>query len=85
MSSLVRGVALGPERSHRRSFDGRADTIQHIERLKAAADDVIQQHFNGNYDAKVAGKRQRKLKEIWRRLTSKYEDGDSKVDAKAHS
>ncbi len=49
-----RGV-LRPEGCESRGFEGRAYAFQNVEGLKAAADDVIEQHFNCNYDAKVAG------------------------------
>jgi hypothetical protein len=69
---LVGRVALGPTGSNRRRFQGWADAFQNIECLKAAADDVIEQHFNSNYDAKVTGKRDGKLKKNRGWLASKY-------------
>jgi hypothetical protein len=81
---LEGGVALGPKESQRRRLDGRAHPFEHVQRLKAATNNVIEQHLNSNYNTKIAGKRDRELEQNRRRLASEHEDGDAKVDAKAH-
>jgi hypothetical protein len=52
--------------------------------LKAAADDVVEQHFYSDDYTEVSGKWDGELEENRRRLAFKHEDCDSKVNAKAN-
>lgn len=82
---LLAGRALlWPEGRDSRRVEGRTHAFQHVECLKAAADDVIEQHFDCYYDAKVASKWEGELEKGWGRLTAEHEDGHAEVNAEAH-
>ncbi len=82
---LLDGRALlGPYGSQGRRFEGWSNAFEYVQSLKAATDDVIEQHFHGNYDAEVAGKWDGELEKHRGRLAFEDEHCDTIVDAEAN-